>query len=55
VREGRDGTVSLRFDELRESTRDLIVRALFKRYNAYLQEQGRESEITAEPGSDSSP
>lgn len=44
VRIGRDGSASLKFHGLKESSRDLILRALFRRYNAYLRERGREEE-----------
>lgn len=43
VRANRDGTVSLKFDALRESSRDLILRALFRRYNAVLRHERLEA------------
>lgn len=45
VRVGKDGTISVRFDDLRETSRDRILRSLFRRYNAFQREQ--EGEATA--------
>lgn len=39
VRVEKDGTISVRFSGLRESTRDLIVRGLFSRYRAFVRER----------------
>ena len=38
VRFGKDGTISVRFENLRETSRDRILRSLFRRYNAFQRE-----------------
>ncbi|HUX21527.1 MAG TPA: hypothetical protein VMW69_09825, partial [Spirochaetia bacterium] len=48
VRVAKDATISNRFGKLRETTRDQILRALFRRYNAFLREQKEQSEEGSE-------
>ncbi len=51
VRLGKDGTISVRFENLRETSRDRILKSLFRRYNAFQREQ--EGEATTQNSGES--